>query len=162
MKTYRIRQQQLLPLPPEEAWYFFSNPDNLGHITPAKMKFRIVFNSAPGKMQEGQHIWYRIRLLPLLWVDWLTEIAEVRPFRSFIDVQKSGPYASWKHKHIFKAVSGGVEMTDEVEYAVPLGWLGTIAHRLFVGSELKSIFQHRRMVLEQKFAKKTSLERNVW
>jgi len=34
-------------------------------------------------------------------------------------------------------------MTDHVEYAMPLGPLGGIAHRLFIAKSLRAIFNYR-------------------
>ena len=57
----------------------------------------------------------------------------------------------WHHQHHFKAVDGGVEMIDEVNYAIPLGILGRLAHWLFVGRQVSAIFDHRYEVLERYF-----------
>jgi hypothetical protein len=42
-------------------------------------------------------------------------------------------------------------MTDRVEYALPLGPLGGVAHRLFVARTLARIFDHRRTVISELF-----------
>ena len=52
---------------------------------------------------------------------WVTEITHVQEPQYFADEQRFGPYALWHHKHHFKSVAGGIEMTDEVDYAIPLG-----------------------------------------
>jgi NADH dehydrogenase len=44
-------------------------------------------------------------------------------------------------------VDGGTLMTDEVEYELPFGPLGDIAHRLVVRAELERIFGYRSAVL---------------
>ena len=71
----------------------------------------------------------------------------------FVDEQRSGPYAFWHHQHHFKEVAGGVEMTDEVHYAVPFGLLGRLVHPTFVEGRLKTIFDYRRAQLEKRFGK---------
>jgi ligand-binding SRPBCC domain-containing protein len=71
----------------------------------------------------------------------------------FVDEQRVGPYALWHHQHRFSEVQGGVEMTDEVNYALPLGVLGTMAHALFVQRQLNAIFDYRFDVLSKKFGK---------
>ena len=108
-------------------------------------------------MYPGQLINYRIRIFAGIWVDWLTEITQVTKQQNFIDEQRFGPYAFWHHQHHFKAVDGGVEMTDEVNYAIPFGWLGRLVHWLFVGRQVNSIFAHRYHFLQQKFNKPASL-----
>jgi ligand-binding SRPBCC domain-containing protein len=57
----------------------------------------------------------------------------------------------WHHQHHFKAVEGGVEMTDLVHYQLPLGFLGDIAHALFVRRQLEGIFDYRIKKLEELF-----------
>ena len=106
-------------------------------------------------MHEGQIIRYKITVLPFVRMLWETEITEVNELRSFTDVQRKGPYTHWSHKHIFTNVDGGIEMTDELEYAIPLGLLGRWANSLFVGREVKSIFNYRFHVLNELFKKVT-------
>jgi ligand-binding SRPBCC domain-containing protein len=50
----------------------------------------------------------------------------------------------WVHTHTFEAL--GAERTlmrDRVAYQLPLGFLGNIAHALFVKTTLKNIFDYR-------------------
>lgn len=44
-------------------------------------------------------------------------------------------------------------MTDIVHYQLPLGWLGTLAHGLFVGQQLDKIFAYRREKIEAIFGR---------
>jgi ligand-binding SRPBCC domain-containing protein len=106
-------------------------------------------------MHVGQIIQYKITVLPLVRMRWETEITEVSELMSFTDVQRKGPYAYWSHKHSFTTVENGIEMTDELEYALPLGLLGRLTHLLFVGREVKNIFDYRFHVLNQHFNKKS-------
>jgi hypothetical protein len=52
---------------------------------------------------------------------------------------------------IFKAIAGGVEMTDIVHYKLPFWFLGDMAHRLFLKQRLKDIFDYRYKIIAQKF-----------
>lgn len=152
MKIYQLRQTQLLPVTINEAWDFFSSPQNLVKITPGRMNFRILYNSGTS-MYAGQIIKYKVKVLPLYSVHWVTEITHVNKPFLFVDEQRSGPYALWRHQHHFKEVPGGVEMIDEVAYAVPFGWLGRLANRILVTREVSAIFDYRRTVLESLFGK---------
>jgi ligand-binding SRPBCC domain-containing protein len=152
MKAYSLTRKQFLPISLQEAWDFFSSPKNLSLITPSKLKFRIVhISSGSDKMHAGQFIRYKITVFPFVRVDWLTEITHVKEPLEFIDEQRSGPYSLWHHRHHFQAVEGGVEMTDEVTYAVPFGWLGQVVHWIFVAREVNTIFDYRYRVLEKHF-----------
>ena len=78
-----------------------------------------------------------------LKMNWMTEITHVKDGEYFVDEQRFGPYALWHHQHHFKAIDGGVEMTDIVHYKIPFWFLGDIAHSLFVENQLKAIFDYR-------------------
>ncbi len=119
------------------------------------MGFKILYISGGDKAYAGQIIRYQVKILPGISVHWVTEITQVKEPFHFIDEQRFGPYALWHHQHHFKEVPGGVEMTDEVNYAIPLGVLGRVAHRIFVGSEVNRIFDHRFQVLENYFKKES-------
>jgi ligand-binding SRPBCC domain-containing protein len=153
MKLYQLKTKQFLPITLPQAWEFFSSPKNLALITPTRLNFEILSISGTGRMYEGQIIKYKVTVLPFVRMLWETEIKEVVGRKSFTDVQRKGPYTYWSHKHIFREVEGGVEMTDELEYAMPLGLLGNLGHFLFVGREVKSIFDYRFHVLNKYFNK---------
>lgn len=155
MKVYRLKTKQFLPITRQQAWEFFSSPRNLSLITPKSLNFQILSISGPGHMYEGQIIQYKITVLPFIRMRWKTEITEVFELVSFTDVQRKGPYSYWSHKHSFTKVENGVEMTDELEYALPLGLLGRFAHYLFVGNEVKNIFEYRFQVLSKYFNSKS-------
>ena len=82
---------------------------------------------------------------------WMTEITQVVDHQYFIDEQRFGPYSMWHHQHHFKAIDGGVEMTDIVHYKLPLWFLGDIANVLMVKSQLTGIFNFRYSAVDKKF-----------
>lgn len=152
MAVYTLQRTQRLPISIDEAWAFFSSPANLKEITPAYMDFRVLSDPAwLHKMYPGQIIAYTVRPLAGIPLYWMTEITHVEEGRFFVDEQRFGPYRLWHHQHHFKPIPGGVEMTDLVHYKLPLGWLGQLAHWLFVRRQLAGIFDFRWAVLEKRF-----------
>lgn len=99
----------------------------------------------------GQIIVHTLRLAPLVRITWVTEISQVVPRQMFVDQQKSGPFKFWRHQHRFKVHGEGVEMEDEVHYALPMGWLGHLAHGLFARHQVKSTFDFRKRRFEEIF-----------
>jgi ligand-binding SRPBCC domain-containing protein len=152
MKIYNLKRTQFLPIPLTEAWAFFSTPNNLEKITPKHMGFVILYKSGGDKMYPGQIIRYHVNALPFMKVNWMTEITHVHEPFFFVDEQRFGPYALWHHQHHFKEVAGGIEMTDEVNYAIPYGVIGRLANWLFVERQVNAIFDHRFKVLENYFS----------
>lgn len=150
MKLHRLEQRQALPISLEEAWDFFSNPKNLDEITPDEVGFEIT-HCPEGRMYEGEIISYRVKIAPMVWVRWVTEIKAVEELVSFVDEQRAGPYKFWHHRHFFEEIPGGVLMTDLVNYSVGMGFIGEVAHNVFVRQQLKSIFEGRRSFLAKRF-----------
>ena len=140
-KRYRLERQQLIAAPRAQVFEFFSKAENLEKLTPPFVKFRIL-TPLPIEMKKDQFIEYRIGLggVP---VHWLTQISDWQPPHRFVDEQLRGPYRYWHHTHEFHEIDGGTSMRDLVEYELPLGPLGQLAHALVVQRLLKRIFDYR-------------------
>ena len=142
-KVYAIKTVQQIPVALETAWNFFNSPVNLKEITPPGMGFTIISQHHGDKMYAGQVIEYTVKPVLGIPLYWMTEITQVQDQVYFIDEQRFGPYSLWHHQHHFKAIAGGVEMTDIVHYKLPFWFLGDIAHAVFVKRQLKNIFDYR-------------------
>lgn len=147
---YQYTSRQELAITMEQAWTFLSDPKNLKRITPDYMGFDII-SGAERKMFPGQIIQYR--LTPILGIPfrWVTEITHVQEGAFFVDEQRFGPYTFWHHKHFIKKTENGVVMEDIVDYKLPLGPLGWLAHVLFVRAKVKQIFDYREKALNEIF-----------
>jgi ligand-binding SRPBCC domain-containing protein len=152
MKLYKFKKVQKLKISKSLAWDFFSNPNNLAEITPKELGFKVIY-PIEERMHTGQIIAYKIKPLLGFPITWVTEITNVGNQSSFIDEQRFGPYKFWHHRHIFKDVKDGVEMTDIVHYAIPLGFIGRILNSLIIRKKLNYIFDFRFQILQEKFGK---------
>jgi len=155
MKIYTLHKKQNLPISVEEAWEFLSSPKNLKTITPDYMGFHIL-SGADRPMYPGQIIQYIVTPVLGIKTKWVTEITHVKDKEYFVDEQRFGPYALWHHKHFIKAIEGGVEMEDIVDYKVPMGFLGQMVHPILVKPKLEEIFNYRTKKLEELFGKYTN------
>ncbi len=144
MRIYKIESTVFLKADLDTVWEYFSTPLNLNEITPPDMSFEIFTNLEGAKMYPGMIINYRIRPLLNIPFRWTTEITHCEPKKFFVDEQRFGPYSFWHHQHHFKAVPGGVEMTDIVHYGLPFGPLGVMANSIYVEKKLQSIFDYRK------------------
>jgi len=150
MKIYTLHTKQNLPISLEEAWAFLSDPKNLKTITPDYMGFKTL-SGDDRTMFPGQIIQYIVTPVLGIPMKWVTEITHVENLKYFVDEQRFGPYALWHHKHFLKAIPGGVEMEDIVDYKVPMGILGQVVHTILVAPKLKEIFEYRRTKLIELF-----------
>jgi len=69
----------------------------------------------------------------------------------FVDEQRIGPYALWHHQHLFEVVDKKVKMTDIVTYKPPFGFIGRLANTLFIEKQIKSIFEYRKIKMNEIF-----------
>jgi ligand-binding SRPBCC domain-containing protein len=147
---HRLEREQWIGAPRCRIFEFFSAAENLQRLTPPFLSFRIL-TELPIEMKEGAQIAYRIALggVPM---QWLTEIREWQPEERFVDVQLRGPYRYWHHLHEFREVAGGTLMRDVVDYELPFGPLGTVAHAVAVKRLLRAIFDYRFAAVHAAFA----------
>jgi ligand-binding SRPBCC domain-containing protein len=153
---YRLYREQQLNCTIETAWKFFSSPHNLSEITPASMNFVVLSDVKDKLVFKGMEINYRVSPLLGIPMRWKTIITQVDELKSFTDFQESGPYKYWNHFHEFIPNEKGVLMKDTVDYELPLGFLGRIAHSLFIKGKLNSIFDFRYRILNDRFNSKNN------
>ncbi len=153
MAAHSLKTVQKIPISLDKAWEFFSNPANLQAITPDNMGFKVISKHHGEKMYAGQIIEYNVKPFLGIPLYWMTEITQVKDKEYFIDEQRYGPYNLWHHQHHFKAIEGGVEMTDIIHYKNPFWIFGRIANVLFVENQLKGIFDYRYKKVEELFGK---------
>jgi ligand-binding SRPBCC domain-containing protein len=143
----QLDRTQLVPLPLDEAFAFYADASNLEAITPPWLRFRFL-TPAPIVVGEGTLIDYRLALhgVPMRW---RTRIERWQPARCFVDRQIEGPFALWEHTHTFEEHPGGTLIRDRVEYRMPLGAVGRLAHGLLIGRDLDRIFDYRRTAVAE-------------
>ncbi|ATC35839.1 TPA: SRPBCC family protein [Elizabethkingia anophelis] len=151
---YHLYREQQLNCNIEEVWDFFSSPLNLSKITPKDMKFTVLSDLKNTPIYEGMEIDYLVSPVLGIPLKWKTMITQVNYQKSFTDLQAKGPYRYWNHYHEFIENDKGVLMKDSVDYELPFGLLGKLAHSLFVHKRLKSIFEFRYNFLEGYFNRK--------
>lgn len=142
-KTHLFERSQRVEVPVDLAFAFYASSDNLEPLTPPWLHFEVT-TSRPLTLGAGALLDYRLKLHGVP-VRWTTLIETWEPPLRFVDSQAKGPYSLWEHTHLFEQDGEGATIIhDRVRYAIPLGPLGAIAHRLFVRRDLERIFDYRR------------------
>ena len=167
--AYLAQFEQWVPVSIERVFLFFANPENLPRIMPPHTGTELVslkLVPPPGTAHEFATITDRVplagigsvivtsfRLLPFLpfRAQWIASITEFEWNHHFADVQKKGPFKSFHHRHelteeIRNQVNGTV-IRDVIEYEVGFGWLGGLAQKLFISSQLQRTFEYRQQAL---------------
>jgi ligand-binding SRPBCC domain-containing protein len=147
--TYRLQRKQVVGGDLAEVFGFFKSPRNLEAITPPWLGFRVL-ETTDREVGEGTRIRYALRLhgIPLRWESRISEYVENE---MFADEQLVGPYRHWYHRHLFRSVPGGVAIEDIVDYQLPFGMLGRVAHSVIVRRQLRGIFDYRAKVMSDRF-----------
>lgn len=107
---------------------------------------RIQLVSPSVSIELGSTVHVRLKQGPI-WRDWIAEIVENLPSRSFTDRQVEGPFAKWEHRHEFKDMENGVsELVDSVHYTAPFGRTGTSVAGGHIKSKLERVFRYRHAI----------------
>jgi ligand-binding SRPBCC domain-containing protein len=149
MPVHVLERHQRVAASIDRAFEFCTDPLNLKPLTPPWVHFDVT-SPMPVAMEAGTLLAYRLRLhgVPLRWQ---TRIETWEPPAGFVDTQARGPYSLWEHTHAFERNGdNATTIHDRVRYALPLGPLGAIAHRLFVRRDLERIFDFRREAIAER------------
>ena len=147
---HRLKRSIELPISLDEAWPFFSNPNNLTILTPPELGMKITSEPATDTY-AGQIITYTVSPILGILTLWVTEITHVNKPNFFVDEQRVGPYRMWHHQHRFNETVNGTTVEDIVDYIMPFGPLGDIIHALYVKQKLDKIFDYRNEILKDHF-----------
>lgn len=129
---------------PEAVFQFHERPDALPMLIPPWENTHPVESS--GSLLPGSRVVLagRVGMIPVRWVAVHTEY---EPPYLFADYQESGPFVVWYHRHrIIPDEHGGSILSDEVEYALPLGPIGRWLGQRFVKRKLDAMFAYRHEV----------------
>lgn len=160
-KVYSLYSRQHVPASLDAVWTFFSDAKNLLAVTPPSLNLKVTNEVYGNTVYAGQVMTYTVKPVLGIPLAWMTEITHVEEKKYFVDEQRKGPYTLWHHQHHFKAVEGGVEMTDLVHYRLPLGLLGNLANSLVVKKELEKIFTYRYQKIIELFGEWKGEKRKI-
>jgi ligand-binding SRPBCC domain-containing protein len=95
-----------------------------------------------GGMKLGDQVTWRARHFGLWWrmTSRITEFD--RPHR-FVDEQVKGPFARFRHEHVFELTGEGTSMLDRIEFAAPFGPVGWVAEQLVLRRYLVKLIEMR-------------------
>lgn len=130
---------------------FHEQPGAFDLLTPPWERVAVI--ERPRDIQVGARVVIKTFIGPLSRL-WIAEHTEYVPNRLFVDVQRRGPFAVWRHRHGFEPTARGTTVyTDDVEYALPLGWLGHLVAGRFVRAKLERLFAYRHQVVAESMKK---------
>ena len=147
----RLQRTQWIPCPLPEVFGFFSDAANLEAITSAWLDFRIL-TPPPIPMRPGAVIEYRLawRFIGIRWKNGDRELESTARLRGRAGVRPLSRLAP--HPHVHPRAWRNAHWRH-VEYELPFGWLGRLAHKLRVRRDLERIFDYRAAAIERRFGR---------
>lgn len=153
MKRHRFIKQSEIDAPPDVVFAFHEKPGVVLELTPPWERVELL-EAAPD-LKPGARTVFKVFMGPLARV-WVAEHTEYIPERLFADVQRQGPFAYWYHRHIFEPTDHRTTlMTDDVEYALPLGRFSDLIAGRFVRAKLQRMFDYRHTVVAEKMRERS-------
>ncbi|MFZ9887908.1 MAG: TIGR01777 family oxidoreductase [Myxococcota bacterium] len=145
----------------EEAFRWHARPGAFERLTPP---WEPVTLTAPAAIEEGVRAHLKLHLGPA-YLTWTARHCDIVPGRMFVDEQERGPFRHWRHEHRFHddKEAGGCQLTDAIDYELPLSPLSDLVAGRAVRAKLVRMFRYRHEVtvrdLEQHQRLSTSARR---
>ena len=136
-----LRRTTQLPVTAAEAFAWHERPGALERLTPPWASMTV--EQPPASLRVGTRVILRTGIGPVQ-PRWVAEHTVYDPPHEFRDVQRSGPFAQWDHRHLFTDLpEGGTELTDEVTYRLPFGRLGEALAGPIIHPRIARMFAYR-------------------
>ncbi len=137
-------QAGAMPVSARELFSYHDRPGAFERLKPPWERIEIV--DRQGGIRDGDSLTMRIRKGPFR-VTWRAVHRDFEEGRAFCDEQAQGPFARWRHCHRFLPQGAArSELRDEVDYALPMGFLGAALGGRSAARTLRRMFafRHRR------------------
>jgi len=124
MPTVTQHYATTLPHAPQEVWDWHARPGAFKRLAPPWEDMEFV--DGDHGLDVGARTVFRIRKAGVP-VTWVAEHTACDAPRMFVDEQRQGPFAAWRHVHAFEAVGDGCRLEDTLTWSPPGGPLGAVA-----------------------------------
>lgn len=131
---------------PRERVFDLSLRVDLHEGSMRRYRERSVASTAATLLGLGDSVTWRAWHFGLPWTMTSRIAACDRPAR-FVDEQAHGPFAWFRHEHLFEADGGATVMIDRVEFRAPGGPFGRVAERVLLGRYLTRLIDERNAFL---------------
>lgn len=137
-------KESIIKAPPERVFAFHQLPDAFERLIPPWETVKVLQKADISEI--GSRTILQTKLFGLFGVRWIAEHTKYEPPRLFEDVQISGPFKSWRHRHIVLPHTGGAILRDEIEFEPPGSIFGKAFAPVFILSKIEKMFAYRHEV----------------
>ncbi len=143
----RFAKESIIKSTPERVFAFHELPDAFERLIPPWENAKIIQRADIALV--GSRAIIEQKIFGVVPSRWVAEHTAYDPPRMFEDVQISGPFAAWRHKHIIEPHSDGATLRDEIEFEPPMSILGELAVPLFIVPRIEKMFEYRHRVTKE-------------
>ncbi|MDQ3634803.1 MAG: SRPBCC family protein [Acidobacteriota bacterium] len=140
-------KESIIKATPEEVFAFHELPDAIERLIPPWENAEIIQKADISKI--GSQAIIKQKILGIIPSRWVAEHTAYDPPNMFEDIQISGPFRRWQHRHIIRSHAEGAILRDEIEYKPPLAFLGMIATPFLITPKLEKMFDYRHEVTKK-------------
>lgn len=154
LKQMNFIKESVIRASPERVFAFHELPDALERLTPPWESARVI--QPAENLRVGSTAIVETRILGLIPSRWVAKHTLYDPPRMFEDIQTSGPFHLWRHRHIVlpqdrdEGEEGGAALLhDEIEYEPPFWFIGRMFAPLLIIPRLTRLFEYRHRVTRE-------------
>lgn len=137
-------KESVIKASPERVFAFHELPDAFERLMPPWEDAKIIQKADISVI--GSQAIVDTKIFGLVTSRWVAKHTAYDPPRMFEDIQISGPFKSWRHRHIIGPHADGATLRDEIEYEPPFSIFGSIAAPFLVVPKLEKMFAYRHEV----------------
>jgi len=137
-------KESIIKAAPERVFAFHALADAIERLIPPWENARIIQKADISKI--GSQAIIEQKIFGLIPSRWIAEHTEYEPPRMFEDVQISGPFKNWRHRHRISQHADGAILRDEIEFEPPMWIFGRIAAPIFILPKIEKMFAYRHAV----------------
>jgi ligand-binding SRPBCC domain-containing protein len=137
-------KESIIKAAPERVFVFHALPDAIERLIPPWENAKIIQKADISKI--GSRAIIQQKIFGIIPSRWIAEHTKYEPPQMFEDVQISGPFKSWRHRHIIEPHEKGARLRDEIEFEPPFWIFGEIAAPFAIVPKLEKMFEYRHRV----------------
>jgi len=129
--------------PAQVVFDFHADPRNIERVAapPARAQLLPPYDVP---LHRGSIVRLRVTVLGLVPQVVESEIVVCDPPHEFADEQRRGPFRAWRHRHLFREVEWGTELTDDVLYELPTGLPFRLLGAEAMTKMMENLFERRQ------------------
>ncbi len=132
---------------PPEVVFDLSRSVQLHLDSTQKTGEHVLAGRAEGLFELGDVVTWRAKHFGI-WQTLTVKITEFQRPHRFVDEMQRGIFHHMCHEHLFEKSAVGTRMTDNFDFAAPLGILGRIAEALAVTRHLERLLLERNAMIK--------------